>query len=156
MKQKIEFLKRMMVVALMASVCMNLTSCGGDDDDAVTGDSGLSAVLIGTWEADYALLGDDLNTHWVINEYSDYGHVPTRVIFNSDGTFTANGMLPNGKGTWQVIRKDYKKDDCYAIVEFYQNGALKQSVRITSYKNDRKSGEVRMTEYVGRIWFKKI
>lgn len=156
MKKGIEFLMSLVMVAMMAAVCVTMTSCGGDDDDAGTGDSQISSKLKGTWEARYFYFDDDINTqHPVYYEPDEYGHVPTTVTLNSDGTFTANGMLPNGSGTWRVTKKNYKTDDCYGVIDFYQNGALKKSAKITSFMNDYKSGEVRITGYIGRIWFEK-
>lgn len=119
----------MMPLLVMLNFCM--TSCSKDDVDLGSFDYPMDE-LFGKWNASTIHVKGSLR--WIIVE--DYPRYKMSITFNSDGTFSGEGYLGNGSGTYRLYGK---------TITTYIDG----KVYITYTVNDLSSGVANITATMG-------
>lgn len=119
----------MMSLLVMLNFCM--TSCSKDDVDLGSFDYPTDE-LFGKWNASTIHIKGSLS--WIIVE--NYPRYKMSITFNSDGTFSGEGYLGNGSGTYRLYGK---------TITTYIDG----KVYITYTVNDLSSGVANITATMG-------
>ena len=140
MKQKILLRVMMMTMALV------VTSCNKNEDDDISSTS----EYVGEWVCYSYCQPDDTSVLTPMN--AEDGFPFTKVTLNADGTCSGSGMVINGGGTWTIKPGNGWEDGYWAIITFYQNGRTVNTATVVSYKNDHRTGYVRLQGYPDK-WF---
>lgn len=130
-----------LLIALFAIGIM-VSSCSKDDDVDLGSFDYPTEQLFGTWKAStiYA------SGRWIA--VSDYPRYNMSITFNRDGTFSGEGYLGNGSGTYKLSGKTittYVSENLYATyyVSSYNAGVAdftitigKESIRMYAYNTN--------------------
>ena len=120
------------VMLLLAMLSLCVTSCSKDDDVDLGTFDYPKDELFGKWNASTIHVKGSLR--WIIVE--DYPRYKMSITFNSDGTFSGEGYLGNGSGTYRLFGK---------TITTYIDG----KVYITYTVNDLSSGVANITATMG-------
>ena len=110
--------KETLVLVMMALFSLCVTSCSKDDDVDLGNFDYPQAELFGTWKAStiYA------NGRWIV--VSDYPRYNMSITFNKNGTFSGEGYLGNGSGTYKLSGK---------TITTYVDGMVYATYYVSSY-----------------------